>query len=75
MQRWRFLVEGDIVATLDAIDGYTGTRDSLLCYDYDVLVLLSFLPCTPIRVETICFVRIFKTIQIYLSPQWFHKRT
>ena len=26
----------------------------LACYDYDVLVLVSFLPCTPIIVEPIC---------------------
>ena len=34
---------------------------------YDVPVLLSFLPCTPIRVEPIFFVCIFKTIKIHLS--------
>ena len=32
----------------------------LACSDYDVLVLILFLPCTPIRVEPICFVRVFK---------------
>jgi hypothetical protein len=37
------------------------------CYDYDVPVFVLFLPCTPIRVETVCFVRIFKTIKNHLS--------
>jgi hypothetical protein len=32
-----------------------------------LLFFVLFLPYTPIRVEPICFVRIFKTIKIYLS--------
>ena len=38
-------------------------------YDYAVLVLVSFLPCTPITVEATCFVRTFKTIKIYHHHQ------
>ena len=41
----------------------------LACYDYDVPVLVLFLPCTPIRVEPICFVRIFKTLKNHLSKR------
>ena len=39
----------------------------MITVQYDVPVLVLFLSCTQLRVEPIGFVRIFKTIKIYLS--------
>ncbi len=44
----------------------------LTCSDADVLVLVLLLHCKPIRVETICFVRVLKTIKIHHSDLFCH---